>query len=420
MKIFGDTINLLNNFNENYLTRYVLNPGNYEKMINMRTILPVSKLFVLNEDESINYEIPQSDIIKDSVQYSESYQNGSRRTLSFNLVNIKRKDGTYPYIPNVNGLWYGTKIMLNIGFNFQGQDYMFARGIYILNSFTMTYSNTDRNVSFQAIDKFGLFDGTTGVLDSGYEIPVNTQIDEAIKSILNLSTSDGTTTDIKLCNIDSKFSTFETQQTISINAGQTMANLFEQLGEQMSAEYYYDNNGHLTFVPLDDSLNEHMKPIIWRYTAEHLGQLEFSFGEDVVNVVKVTGSNVNNNQMYQAISKNTNLTSPINIYYIKERYLDPIDSPNVWSDKMAQDLADYNLKLRSILQLKQTVTVPYNPILSVNNIIEITVLDLGMKREQFLINSISYTSGSPTMNLEIVNLNYLPTIGGVGMTGFNK
>ena len=46
------------------------------------------RLTVLNRDESINYVIPNEDIIQDSVEYSEKYTNGQRKSLSFKLVNV--------------------------------------------------------------------------------------------------------------------------------------------------------------------------------------------------------------------------------------------------------------------------------------------------------------------------------------------
>ena len=55
-------------------------------------------------------------------------------------------------------------------------------------------------------------------------------------------------------------------------------------------------------------------------------------------MVQVTGNNIDG-QIYSGIAKNTNLNSPINIYRIKERKMMPIDTANVWSDEMAEELA---------------------------------------------------------------------------------
>lgn len=57
--------------------------------------------------------------------------------------------------------------------------------------------------------------------------------------------------------------------------------------------------------------------------------------------------------------------------------------------------------------------MPYNPLLSVNNIIEITIKKLKIERKRFLINSISYVSRNSAMVIGITNIDELPIIGGV-------
>ena len=57
--------------------------------------------------------------------------------------------------------------------------------------------------------------------------------------------------------------------------------------------------------------------------------------------------------------------------------------------------------------------MPYNPLLSVNNIIEITIEKLKIERKRFLINSISYVSRDSAMVIGITNIDELPIIGGV-------
>ena len=57
--------------------------------------------------------------------------------------------------------------------------------------------------------------------------------------------------------------------------------------------------------------------------------------------------------------------------------------------------------------------MPYNPLLSVNNIIEITIKKLKIERKRFLINSISYASRDSAMVIGITNIDELPIIGGV-------
>ena len=144
--------------------------------------------------------------------------------------------------------------------------------------------------------------------------------------------------------------------------------------------------------------------------------LTFTGSDEIINMVKVVGNNVDG-KIYSAISKNTNLNSPINIYRVKERKMAPIDTANIFSDDMAKNLADYHLRQKSILTLKQSCSIPYNPLLIINNIIEVENKDLNMKRNRYLIDSISYNSGSATMSIEITNITNLPVIGGINYDG---
>lgn len=382
---------------------------------------PIIRISVLNADETLNYTIPLEHIVLDGVSYNENYTNGQRRNLSLKLINVKElsADGTkmtYKYLPHIDGLWYGTKIKYEQGVEYQGKEYYFSKGIYIIDNFDMQHTSSARDITYQCTDKFGYFEGATGILEQGYEIPVDTPIDEVIEGLLNLSCADGRVVDIKTCIIDSKYIDFKTQSTIRVGAGGTIGNLIEQLATQMSAEYYYNAVGNLVLYPVDESMNDVNKPIVWVYDENQMDGLSFQGDKDIVNVVQVTGNNIDG-QIYSGVAKNTNLNSPINIYRIKERKMMPIDTANVWSDEMAEELAQYHLRKKSILNMKQQCSVPYNPFLMVNNLIEIENKDLDMKRSKYIINSISYTSGSPTMQIEISNITNLPFIGGIKYDG---
>ena len=80
-----------------------------ENYIKNKHIKPRFKIYVLNLDETEKYEIPNSDILGGS--YSENYQNGQRRTLSFQLNN---NNGNYT--PSINHFWVDQKFSFYIGF----------------------------------------------------------------------------------------------------------------------------------------------------------------------------------------------------------------------------------------------------------------------------------------------------------------
>lgn len=420
----------------------IISSSNLQYILKYPIVKPLHRISVLYEDESVDYVIPAADIVDDGISYTENYSNGQRRNITLKLINISEPKTTsikkwedldndeklfwdnkknyysnntenyFKYAPSVDGLWYGKKIKYDVGVYWNGKPYYFDRGVYIIDGFELSHTTNQREITYYLKDKFCIYAGTTGTLDTGYEVPVDTPIDEVISSIQNFSNTDETVNDLKSCIIDTKYTNFKTQATIRVEAGGKLSEVYDQLATQMSAEYYYNSIGRLCFYPMDESLNEVDKPIIWQYTEVDLDGLNFNSNEDLVNVVKVVGDSVDG-KIYSAIVKNENLNSPINIYYIKERMDAPIQDPNIWSDEMAEDLAKYNLRKKTILALKQNINVPYNPLLMVNNLIEISNKDLNIDKEKFLINSISYTSNNPTMTIEVININELPIIGQV-------
>lgn len=380
---------------------------------------PVERVSVLYPDETVNYIIPNNHIVQDGIQYTENYVNGSRRTLQLKIVNtsvIKDSNIEYPYMPNVNGLWFGTKIKYEQGIEYNGLEYYFPKGIYTVNNFDLQHNFSARDITYQCVDKFWLFEGTVGILNDGYEIPVGTPCDDVFRDILNMSNSDGYVNDLKHCIIDSKYINWKTQATIRVDAGGTIADIIDQIATQMSAEYYYNTVGNLFIYPNNESMNDVSKPIVWSYDEQDTSGLRYASQDDIVNVVKVTGNNVDG-KIYTATAKNTTLSSPINIYRVKERKMPPITSPNIVSDEMAKEFADFNLRRKTILSTKQTLELLYNPLLFVNNVIEITNKDLKMHRDKYIINSITRTSGGAMMQVDVSNLSNLPSIGGVNYHG---
>ena len=412
-----------------------------QHIINYPIVTPLYRISVLHEDESVDYVIPSEDIISDGISYNENYTNGQRREISLKLVNVLTQKPTnvrwetlsdaernlwssddeyyrkniithMKYAPSIDGLWYGKKIRYDMGFLWNGSPFYLERGTYIIDGFDMVHGIDQKNITYKLRDKFCRYSGTTGTLEVGYEIPVGTPIEEVIGGLQNLSSVDCTVNDLKPYIIDSSLAGFVTQATIRVDAGGKISDIYEQLATQMSAEYYYNTTGSLCFYPINESLNDIDKPIIWRYAEKDIQRLNFKSEEEIINVVKVIGDNVDG-KIYSAVIKNDNLNSPINVYYIKERFAPPISNANIWSDEMATDLAKYELRKKTIIPLKQNIEVPYNPMLLVNNLIEIYNQDLNITNQRFLINAVSHTSNNATMSLEIINIDELPIVGQV-------
>jgi len=376
-------------------------------LINNSIITPRFRIFVLYNDETINYEIPIEDIKLGSGSYSENYQNGQRRSLSFALYNEHRQ-----YSTGINGLWAGTRLRLEIGLELQNEDVIwFQKGVYIITNLSPKHSNSETIIEVSASDKFCLFENKTGTLETTYEIPVGSDIEEIIKTILGGDMGNGMPFDTKEIIYNSAFKGKVTQTTISKSAGDTYGSILLELATQLSAEIFYNNMGRLTIVPIVNVVDDINKPIIYDFDTRKgdVSNLDFSFDlESIVNRVIVIGSS-SSGGVYQAVAVNDEPSSPLSVKRIGYRTGEIINDSNITSDILAKERADYELRQQLIIKSSSSINVSFNPLLTVNNLITITDDTYGLTKERFLLQSISCSLGyEGTTSITISNLNNLP------------
>lgn len=378
---YGEVLRLVDSstISMNYLTEVLKRP-NYEARY---------RLFVLNSDETIDYEIPQEDIIINSGNFTENYQNGQRKSVNVSLVNIDGK-----YTPSINTIWVHNRFRLDIGLQFDGQIYWFPRGIYVLGNPTASHANSDKQVTLTLVDKFAVLEGKQGTLEATYEIPVNSDVKQAIIGILTLDNGSGYPIDLKPIIYDQSFEGIKMPYTLSKDAGSTLGEMIIEIGTILNAEVYYNSQGNLCFININETTLDVQKASLWDYSEDnrdyHGASASYDF-ENAVNEVQVVGDNINN-EIFSAYSQNTNPASPLCIARIGRR-IEYINDSNIYSDDLAQQRADYELRKFGILKTTMTVTVSFNPLLFVNNLITITDEYYGLQRARFLIQSISYTLG---------------------------
>jgi hypothetical protein len=347
------------------------------------------RLFVLHPDETINYEIPQSDIILGSGNYNENYQNGQRRNLNINLVNKEGK-----YTPSINTIWVQNKFRFDIGISFGGETYWFPRGIFIMGNPSSTHQDSDKQVTLTLEDKFALLEGKMGTLETTYEIPAGTLIKDAIESILTIDTGAGYPLDLKPILYDHNFDGIVTPYTITKDPGSNFGEMILELANMLGAECFYNDIGNLCFIDINETIQDLNKPIIWHYSDEKKEFLDSSTSYDfgnVVNEVHVVGDNVNG-KIFSAIASNNDPASPICIKRIG-RHIEYINDSAIYSDKLAQDRANYELRCKSIVNTSVSISTTFNPLIFVDNIITIEDSFYNFKRERFVIQSISYNIG---------------------------
>lgn len=394
---YGEVLRLVDSssISMSYLTEVLKRP----------TIKPRFRLFVLNPDETINYEIPEEDIIINSGNFTENYQNGQRKSVNINLINIDGK-----YTPSINTIWVHDRFRFDVGLEFDGQVYWFPRGIYILGNPSADHQDSDKQVSLTLVDKFAVLEGKAGTLEATYEIPVGSDIEQAIMGILTLDNGSGYPIDLKPIIYDRAFKGFKMPYTLSKDAGSTLGEMLLEIGTILNAEVYYNSQGNLCIININETTLDVQKASLWDYSDEDRdydsATANYDF-ENAVNEVHIVGDNINN-EIFSAMAKNENPISPLCIQRIGRR-IEYINDSNIYSDDLAQQRANYELRKFGILKTTMNIQVSFNPLLFVNNLVTITDKYYNLERERFLIQSISYTIGNESQMTvscsNIVNFN---------------
>ena len=108
---------------------------------------------------------------------------------------------------------------------------------------------------------------------------------------------------------------------------------------------------------------------------------------------------------------NDDPASPLCYQRIGYRTGSLINDSNITTDILANERARYELRKQLVLKSSTTVTVPFNPLMSVNNLVAITSEFFNMEHERFLMSSYSCSLDySGTMSITITNIKNLPSL----------
>lgn len=373
------------------------------------------KFIILNADETTYMEIQEQDIEKDSISYSEKYEKGERKSLSFSLINTNGKYTPTSNKKNIlqnkeydNELWADTKIEFYIGFNYLGTDIFFKKGIFCITSISGVESNSESKIDLTLSDKYSLLSGKQGTLLDTYEIPVGSEALKVIRDLFNMPMGTGYLFDYKPIIYDNRFKDFKTQATIRKDSGDTISSIIDDIATQMSANYYYNDNGNFVLEYLSETTFDTNKITCWNFYEKNNDLFDISYSynfSEAINIIKVIGDNVSNG-LYFATVVNNDPRSPICTGRIGNRKEPPITNCNVWNDHMAQELAIYHLRKKSLLPLSLDLNVKFNPFLVVDYLCTIENPKLNLNNDKCIINSISL-SANGTMSVSATKINEL-------------
>jgi hypothetical protein len=372
------------------------------------TLRPRWRISVLSSDDRVLRYIPEEDILAGG-SYSENYQSGQRRSLSFSVLD---EDGKYSV--GVNGVWFMSRFGLEMGIGMpDGGVAWVKRGVYIAQQPSQQHSSDRNIVQVACADKWALFSGASGRLESTYEIESGSKIIPIIKSIQSTDRESGVPFDVQPLIVHPSLMGAITQSKVTMNPGQTYADMLLELATQMSAEIFYNSVGQLTILPLSEASLDDSKASSWDFDEDRgeIDSLGFSFNSsDVFNRVIVIGSTASGSY-HRAEASNDDPSSPTSVQRIGVRTASIINDANITTDYLAKERAQYELRKILLTRTSTSFNTSLNPFPALNGVITITSPYYRMVKERFVVQSISCSidhSGSMTISASSVwNLPFL-------------
>jgi len=377
----------------------------------------------LNEDESIAHSITE-DVYDMSGSLSVQMQNGVRSTATLKLNNIDRR---FPVNPN--SIWFDQKVGINIGIYLSdGTPYYIPKGVFYVTNPQEAYLPNEKSLTLNLVDKWSHLDGSLfGNLDGIYQVPLNSNIYNAISALLKTDRGNGKPLDVRTPMLSSYYlnKTWNSRSDIyrailtpftsRIEASGTYADVILDLaGKMLAAHVYYSESGQLVVEPTSDDVSDETKPIQWEFRLsdyEYLGDNVTYDLEGCYNEIAVMGAVLNGRQA-KGLAQNLNISSPTRIQLIGRKCDKPVIDENYYADELCQAYAEHLLKQKTILQKSITINSAPIPHLQTNKLVSIDKPGYLPRPERFLVSAYSIPlSQTGTMSITATNINELQFTG---------
>lgn len=311
-------------------------------------------------------------------------ENGPRRMASVTLSNL---DGEFDY--NVNKLWFGQQVQLWEGMILpSGHDFYISQGVFYVKDPDEVFEPGLRQTTLNLVDKWSYLDGSLfGNLDGTYEVPLNSNIFNAVQSILNLDRGNGQKVDssvpIFTNYYNGKSTTLPDGTTAPLtntpytyrcdSENGTYADIILELNNMLAGWIGYDACGQLRLDPSQDDILDTTKPILWQFTMRNstfLGATYSVKNSEVYNDIIIIGESLS--EYGQTAGRATNYDpqsdTNANIIGLKtKRY----QQSGYYTQDICESLAVFKLKRESVLKKSVSISCSQMFHLQENNLVTI-------------------------------------------------
>ena len=345
-------------------------------------------------------------------------------------MTLTNLDNEYEFA--VNHIWFGQQLRLSEGLILSdGTEYYIPQGVFEIENPQETLKPGQKTVTYNLVDKWANLDGTLfGNLEDVYEVKVNTNIFNAIASILKLDRfsmeNNGANPVDPLAPIftdwyNNKTQTLTDGTTVSLilaphdflsNSTGTIADVILGLNDMIAGDIGYNQVGRLVINPSQDDILDTDKPVLWEFTEQDKTFLGADYSPkptEVYNDVIVVGATSDTNATPKGRAQNQDPSSDTCISRVGQKTI-RIEMNDYYSDQMCQDYAEWQLKRYSVLSKSVTVTCTQMFHIVENELITVQRSDKpGSPVERHLVTGFSRPIGQAgTMTINCVSVNDFP------------
>lgn len=278
----------------------------YYNNLNAPEHFPIYKIELLRKEDETPYADFEGQLVDDSGSISITRENGVRRTCSFTLANA---DGSLTSF--VNNLSIGDKFAVWLGENIDGTDVLFRQGTFMFNNPSCQSNQGDKQITISGSDKWSLLNGTQGgILEGTYIVYAGSTFGDMVRKTLNLDIVN----DPIEPNIHPSLEDAEITYDITKTNGGTIADIFLDVALNINAYIYYDADGRLTAIPMDEDIYKPSAHIFREGDVSYISSTRTIGLENVYNSVLVVSENVTETQeIIMKELQNNDLTDPNSI-----------------------------------------------------------------------------------------------------------